>query len=388
MTCGGGTINNGLYVFIYKLELIKSMIGFKKFSGRATDVASAVVVSVLLFTFVAQAASTISTNISTGGTLAVTGASTLTGALYATSTAVVTGDILTYANGTFGDSATADQYIFAGGLQASSTALMGGGFRTYGNWTIDQAATTTVAISQAGINFDSNTFVIDPNSDRIGILTSTPKTALEIVGTASTSALISSGAINASTTLGVTGTATFFGTASSSNVIASVTLGVATTTPSATLGVLGSGYFTLGLGVGQLNTTAGTIIASSNIGVATATPASALGVVGTTTISAGILVGAATTGNSISAIMMGTCTYNPGASITASTTLSTNCTGATGVRSGDRVFVTPRDLANYLVMTSASSTATNDVVQVSVYNMGWGGPLTPASATWSWMALR
>ncbi|HEY4482890.1 MAG TPA: hypothetical protein VI953_01820 [Candidatus Paceibacterota bacterium] len=207
--------------------------------------------AVLLIGQVVGASSTISTNISTDGTLSVTGI------VNASSTLQATGDITTYGGGTFGNSATADQYVFVGTLQASSTALFGGQANFY-----------------------------------------------------------------------------------------------------------------------------------DSIGVGTATPATTVGIVGTTTMTRGLVVGGATTGTPISAVMMGTCTYNPGAAIVASTTLSTNCTGATGVRNGDRVFVTPRSLANYLTLTSASSTATDDVVQVSVYNMGYGGPITPASATWSWMAIR
>lgn len=209
------------------------------------------------------ASSTISTNISTDGTLTVNG------------------------NSTFGNAST-DINLFTGTLQASTTALFTSGFTTFGNWTVDQSATTTVTFNQAGINFDSNTFVIDPNANTVGVASSSPYVAL--------------------------------------------------------------------------------------------------GVVGTTTSSAGVLVGA--NGSAITQILFGTCTYNPGAAITASTTRSTNCTGATGVRSGDRVFVTPRTLEQHLILTSASSTA-NDVIQVTVYNTGInGGNITPASAAWDWISFR
>lgn len=50
-----------------------------------------IVMCVFAFVSVVQAATTISTNISTGGTLTVTGASTLTGAVSAESTLAVTG---------------------------------------------------------------------------------------------------------------------------------------------------------------------------------------------------------------------------------------------------------------------------------------------------------
>ena len=224
---------------------------------------------------IVSAATTISTSISTGGDLTVTGTSALTGAV------TTAGDV------TLGN-ATADVILSTGGFQASSTALFVGAVNFYGNMTVDKAATTTVTFSQAGINFDSNTFVIDPNANRVGVMTATPSSALDVTGT--------------------------------------------------------------------------------------------------TTSSAGMVVGSG--GTAIARVLMGTCTYNPGAAVTASTTRSTNCTSATGVRSADKIFVTPSTLETHLIMTSASSTATSDVIQVSVYNTGVTGDITPASATWTWMAIR
>jgi len=139
-----------------------------------------VLVSFAFVAVAASAATTISTNISTGGTLSVTGASTLTGA------------VTTSGNATFGDAST-DVNLFTGTLQASTTALFTSGFTTYGNLTVDQAATTTVTFNQAGMNFDSNTLVIDPNANRVGVLTATPNTAFEVAGTASSTSLVVGG---------------------------------------------------------------------------------------------------------------------------------------------------------------------------------------------------
>jgi len=124
---------------------------------------------------------------------------------------------------------------------------------------------------------------------------------------------------------------------------------------------------------------------SSTVGIGSTTPGTTLGITGTTT-TGGLVVGL--TGNPVNTILMGTCTYPGATAIVGTTTLSQNCTGATGVRSGDRVFVTPRGLERNLIFTSASSTATNDVVQVSVYNTGAAGSITPSEATWSYMAIR
>ncbi|OHB17295.1 MAG: hypothetical protein A2749_00840 [Parcubacteria group bacterium RIFCSPHIGHO2_01_FULL_45_26] len=337
------------------------------------------ILACLSITGIISAATTISTNIDTGGNLSVTGGTTLTGAVAATgavtlgdaatdvilstgifqasSTALFGGAVTTYANSTFGDAAT-DISLFTGRLHASSTALLSFPVSFYDSLTFaSTTATTTVSFTSTGINFDSNTFVLDPNSNRIGILTATPAYSFEVNGTAS-----------------------------SSNLIAGVSLGVASSSPSTTFGVAGSGYFSTGLGVGILNTTAGSILANVSVGVASSSPYVALGVTGTTTSSAGMVIGAG--GTALNQVLSGTCTYNPAAAITGSTTLSTNCTSATGVRNGDRVYVTPRTLETHLIMTSASSTATDDVIQVSVYNTGVIGAITPTSATWTWMAIR
>jgi hypothetical protein len=86
--------------------------------------------SVLFVVGAVDAATTISTNISTGGTLAVTGSSTLTGAISASSTAQITGAFTAYGNSTFGDAST-DINLFTGALYASTTALFTNGLTTY-----------------------------------------------------------------------------------------------------------------------------------------------------------------------------------------------------------------------------------------------------------------
>ena len=253
----------------------------------------AALLAVLLIQGVVFAATTISTNVSTDGNLTVSG------------------------NTTLGDAAT-DRAIFTGTLQASTTALFTSGFTTYGNWTIDRSATTTVTFNQRGINFDSNTFVINPDANRVGILTANPRTALDVVGTASTTR----------------------------------------------------------------------VIAATSVGVASTTPYVALGVTGTTTSSAGMTIGAL--GSKVTALRFGTCTFDP-ASMNASTTRSTNCTSATGVRANDRVFVTLRSMPNGIVFVSASSTADN-VIQITISNTGWGPPngaaINVPSTQIDWMSLR
>ena len=184
-------------------------------------------------------------------------------------------------------------------------------------------------------------------------------------------------------TVALAGNVTVVGTLNASSTLA--TSGKITVPAGYTLDTAGAGALNLG------TTTATSVIigsATAKVGIASTSPYVALGVTGTTTASAGMVVGAL--GSPITQLLFGTCTYNPAAAITASSSLSTNCTGATGVNTGDKVFVTPRSLTNSLVLTSASSTSSG-VIQVTVYYIATstaGGNYTPASATWDWMAIH
>ncbi len=57
------------------------------------------------------------------------------------------------------------------------------------DFVLNNTATSTVTMTN-GLNFDSNTLTVDPNANRVGILTATPNTTLEVVGTASTTNLV------------------------------------------------------------------------------------------------------------------------------------------------------------------------------------------------------
>ena len=205
-------------------------------------------------------------------------------------------------------------------------------------------------------------------------------------------------------TLAVTGTATFSGlvkTAADYGLDASSAgiMNIGTTTAT-TINIGGSQALTKILGNasttmvslsgslwvgGNATTTAsnGNFVTQGSVGVASSSPYVALGVTGTTTSSAGMVIGA--TGSPINKLLVGTCTVTAG-SITASSTLSVDC-AATGVATGDKVFVTPYISDNGIVFVSASSTATN-VIQVSLFNVGLTGAVNPADNLWSWMAIR
>ncbi len=96
------------------------------------------------------------------------------GNVFATGTLQVTGALTTYGATTIGD-------------EAGDALTIGAGA-----WTFSNTATSTVAMTN-GLKFDTSTFVIDPNSNRIGILTITPNTALEVVGVASSTQLVVGG---------------------------------------------------------------------------------------------------------------------------------------------------------------------------------------------------
>ncbi|MEK7636607.1 MAG: hypothetical protein AAB362_02875 [Patescibacteria group bacterium] len=256
---------------------------------KGISVALPILIPLFAVAVTVSAATTISTNITTGGTLSVTGLSTLLGGATTTTLTLLNGETIANAvDGTIAltGSFTVSDSTTLGDADADALTIRAG------TWSLTSTATSTASMTN-GLNFDSNTLVLDAGGNKVGVGSSSPFVAL--------------------------------------------------------------------------------------------------GVTGTTTSSAGAIFGL--NGSAISQVRFGVCTYNPGGAISASSTVSTNCTSATGVGTSDRVFVTPVNLENGLVMTSASSTSA-DVIQVSVLNTGWvnggthGVAITPASRSWFWMAIR
>lgn len=314
--------------------------------GRRFRFLSGIVIGGLLFTAVSvYGASTISTNIQTDGTLSVTGAAVNYGDLTTGGDFYVNGAGFSLGTG----SATTTLTVSAARLGIASTS-------PWGLFSVESDNASVGTNNPIFVVGDQGTttplFIISGNDGRIGIGTSSPGVKLGVAGD-----------INA-------------------NIIYGDTLFATSTTATSTLR-------------GGLTVDTSTLVvdfSSNSVGVASSSPFVALGVTGTTTSSWGAILGL--NGAPINQLRFGTCTYNPGVSIAASSTVSTNCTGATGVNTSDRVFVTPVSLEIGLVMTSASSTADN-VIQVSVMNTGnrepsagYGTALTPASASWFWMAIR
>ena len=239
----------------------------------------AVLVGVFFVVGGVSAATTISTNVSTGGTLSVTGASTLTG--------------------------------LTSMIQASSTRFSVHGTAYFGGTatsTFDSAGNLTV-IGTLGVT---------------GVSTLTGRTDM----------------IQASSTrFSVHDTAYFGGTATTS--------------------ITSAGVITL---------TNGETIANATNGDITLT-ATNLVLVGTASTSA-VKVGDEPNATTINGMVAGYCTF-PTVTITASTTGMASCADATGVASGDRIFVqATSSLPDVFVIQAASSTAT-DVIQVDITNLGF-----------------
>jgi hypothetical protein len=132
---------------------------------------------------------TVGGNLDVSGTLAVTGATTLTGLLT--------------------------------GVNLTTT-----GNTTLGNASGDTLTITSLAVTTPnGLNFDSNTLVIDATNNRVGIAKATPTTALDVTGTVTATSFSGniSGTLTGSATidgtLAVTGALTLDGAAGTSGQV-------------------------------------------------------------------------------------------------------------------------------------------------------------------------
>lgn len=295
--------------------------------------ASAALAGLFVFASV-EASSTIGLNVSTGGTLSVTGNSHM----------------------------TADLFVYGGDL------ALGTG-----------SATTTLTVDSTG---------------NLGVGTVSPKSALYVIGagTFSTDLSLNGGDLNISD-----GISTSTLTSSGGNL----GVGSGSTTPSALFSISATNTatnnnaarFLVSTSTATATSTAFIIDSNGRVGVRTSSPTAGVsfevaGIASTTKL----IVGGNQTTSLISNILFGTCSYNE-ANIQASSTKSTNCTGATGVDSTYNVFVTPVWLENGLVFTSASATAA-DTIQVTVLNTanasgtGFGVGIDPVTRSWYWMAIK
>ncbi|VAW32023.1 hypothetical protein MNBD_CPR01-49, partial [hydrothermal vent metagenome] len=155
--------------------------------------------------------------------------------------------------------------VFSGNLSTAKNLSVGGQLLVSG------IATSTIS---GDVAFDTDTLYVDSLNNRVGIGTTSPTDTLSVNGatylasitpTDTTSRLYnSSGNLYWSGNL-IGGASTgSWDTDGTSVWRVSGNVGISTTSPSAPLSVSGSGYLTGGLGVGLLNTTAGTLQTSGN----------------------------------------------------------------------------------------------------------------------------
>ena len=315
------------------------------------SVTLAVIIGVLFVTAAASATTSLSTNISTDGSLTVNGSSTFgdaaadvnlfTGTLQASTTSMFTSGILTYAGSTFGDAA-ADVNLFTGTLQASTTSMFTSGILTYAGSTFGDAA--------ADVNLFTGTLQ------------------------ASTTALFTSGFTSYSDITIPSATTSIIAT---NGVVSGTEYAMLLITDAAGAAEFGSNAFalfkisqpndTMGFGINKIpdpDVYAFEVNGDSNL----------VGVASSTSLRVGGNDGAA---GLISGIVSGYCTFAI-ANITASSTGFVHCASASGVRSGDKVFVqATSSLAGNFIIQAASSTA--GAISIQILNTGY--PVSGGTAT-------
>lgn len=366
------------------MRFSRDMIQKSSFLRRSARVVPYIGIGIALALSSTVLATTVGTNISTDGSLTVSGgATTLRGVAYTWPAA----------DGTSG------QFISTDGSGALSwtTASPSSG----GGWTDDGAAVRlTAAADQVSIG---NATPISPSVLSVRATTSaatagifraaaTPQVTIFQIQdsaagnifsvTATSSLLLSQGLIHVATT---TGTSTIVSNLQVGSTLLLGSGGYLTGTrlnftAASAIGT-DSGALTIAPIAGSsvnvnLSTTGDFVVttddlvvdtSANRVGIQTATPNTTLEVVGTASTT-NLIVGG--NGTSLAGVVAGYCTI-PATTVTASSTNYANCTGATGVINGDRVFVqATSSLADNFIIQSASSTVTAGTINVKILNTG------------------
>ncbi len=376
---------------------MKSYLSFFRNSQFQSVLAGALLAG--LFTAASvYGATTISTNISTGGTLSATGASTLTGAV-TTAGAVTLGDaagdaIIITGNASTSNSFEVNNDLYVNGYATTTGAS--GNFATAGTLTaIGQ--TTLVNASTTRLSIFSNLLIGGTSTTTI-VGGSAPST----IPYASTTAL------DVVSQLGVFGTASFGGTATttvnSAGVIATQTKAANTITFASTTGIDISGYASstrisclnnCAFGSTATTTIDSTGVISTQTTLAnTITYASTTAVTATTASTTNLIVGGDSANGTLAGIIFGTCNLTL-VQMSATSSIGIPCTSATGVTSSYKVFVSATStLATSTLLTGntggfvvsgASSTAAN-VIGVQITN--FTGAINTPSGTLNFWAVR
>ena len=339
---------------------------------------------------IVSAATTIGTNISTGGTLTVTGASSLTGALTMAGNASTTGSAV----------------IKSATINSDTGAI------SFGN----ENLTTTGTLTVSGIlTIDTNTLYVDATNNRVGIGSTSPDVLLMVGSTTPTTVsgyrdAFFAGAEEMDGVLTLDANASTTGSAVLKSATINSDTGAITFTNEnlSTTGTLAAGATTI-TGALSVSTDIAMATASSTGIVKFATINSDTGAISfsnenlTTTGAINFATASSTglatldsikvssTGTTVAGLLHGTCSINP-ASIAAATSSPISCS-ATGVVSGDKVFVTPPPSAasvnsDWLIFSGASASTTAANIQIELFNASTTAAIDGPAETWTWMAIR
>lgn len=324
-----------------------------------------------LFTIVfAYGSTTIDTNINTGGTLTVSGVSTLNG------------DV------SLGNAAT-DVNLFTGTLQASTTALFTSGATMYNTLVLYKAASAGTA-TEGGVYYDSTSKVIKMYDGSNWFTVGTSTSGLSLSGSR-----LQLADLNYYMTYGTTSQSSL----SMMTLEATSTVAIPLTirgynAQTANLlqiqNVAGTGLFTIDSlgrvtsnfdvgGYATVTAASGNIATKGNLAVTGAgTVGSTLGVTGATSLSTASSTGLVKVesfnvgvGTNISRVLHGVCNLTSYAAISATSTAWHDC-AVTGVTTADRVFIQiPQTGASYggLVVATSRASSTAGYIGADIFNL-------------------
>ncbi len=406
--------------------LLKNSLNMKKnIFEKIARLGLPVVLSVLLVAVGASAATTISTNITTGGTLSVTGASTLTAlsthvagfvsqasstvvGAFTTTGANVFGGTLTLGNGETIANST-DGTISLGAATTSMTgATMSNGFISSASSTVAGNLTVTGTFSPAQTS--ASVFTVTGLTTMNGGASTTNLSASGILwvgGRATTTG--STGNIETAGTLSVTGLTTNvagFVSQASSTVVSTLSVGgdlyASSTLVADGIVTLGGGYGNTGVsisaaGVIQANgalTIDGVSTLSGNTILSTASSTGLTKMMNASTTA--LSIGTGNGGNTIKGLVFGTCTVGSTA-IVASSTANAVCTVLTGsvdtshgviVQAVGRTAALNSLPADVIVRAASSTSGTEIGIEFYNTNLSSGGTQTVNGQVFTFMGIK
>src|SRR3989338_5288744 len=346
----------------------------KLHTSRIVSIAASSMVATLGVAFLAYAATTISTNITTAGTLNADGASTLNDAV------------------TLGD-AIGDAVTFTGNATSSNNLYVTSAFTVGGNATVTSAGALSIigALDANGATtLDGAVTLGDAIGDAVTFTgNSTSSNSLYVTGilTVGGNATVTSAgvfSIEGNVTLGddaASDTVTFNSSLGGHVVTASSTFVAALNNSgpfnsSSTVNVDGAttlnGAVTLGDAIGDDVTITGNATTSNSLFVT--------GTASTTKLSVG--------GGAVFTILVGGYCTIVTTTVTASSSAGVSCTGATGVQTTDRIFVMATgSLLSQFQVIAASSTA-NGAINLMILNHGYTVTTATGINSFNWWAFR